>query len=784
MPPEYDSMFAKLVALGRTRGEALDTLTRALAESSIVLEGGVTNRTFLLHLLGDSDIRRGGVDIDWLDRLAAEGLHVSRQHADVAIVLAAIEACDVAFEAERNEFLASAARQRPVVRTEVGRTFELRYGGHRYVAEVLRQGPAHYRVMIDGTRIDAVLDRTGHAERLLTYGGRRYRTQSIVQGLTHFIEVGDALHRVSRDEAGILRAFSPSVVVAVHAKPGDHVEAGDTLLVLEAMKMETPILAPARGTVRNVWVLPNAQVGAGTALVRVDQDVAADGQMPTTRIAFRASTAASSPAGASGGWRSRARAVMAGLRAFAEALAPPDVERARNLLADLRELMLGSDIPPADVKRLVEEYRGLGDRLPAEDPVILRLEESILRIYRDISSLFGRQEGGGDPNEPITLSSGQYFLTYLRTLEARGAGLPATFVTELRRALTHFGSDSLDVNPALKNRVFWMYRSHLRAAEQAVVAQAVLERRARRAADMAHLAPGDFADLLEEIAALADDGAPTLADVARDVHYRYFLQPIFERGRQAVYDDLERHLAAITRDPETSERETHVRELVECPLPLGQFLAARLDDGMPAVRDTVLEVLTRRYYRIRPLNWVELGRLEGRSVLTAEYEHEGRLLRLIVTHASLEGLPSALASLRDIMALVPADRDLMLDLFVSDAPADEDPDTRSEQLRRVFEQAGFPRPLRRAVVALMGAGPEFRVSHPSRFTFRWTDGIPVEDRLYRGLHPMTAKRLEIERLSQFTIARLPSAEDVYCSTRSRATTRATNACSPSARCAI
>ena len=306
VPPEYDSMFAKLVAGGRTRLEALDTLEAGLADTSVVIEGGVSNRAFVLGLLHQADLRAGPVTVDWLDRLAAEGRHVSRHHADAAIVQAAIEACDAAFEAERNEFLATAARLRPVLRNEIGHTFDLRYRGHTYTTQVLRQGPLHYSVIVDGTRIDAIVDRVGPAERLLTFAGRRYRTQSVIQGLTHVIEIADTLHRVSRDEAGIIRALSPSVVVSVGVEPGDHVHAGDRLLVLEAMKMETPILAPAPGRIRDVWVLPNAQVGGGTALVRVDHDEPSETQASAPRVVFAGRAA--SPAGGGTGWRTvRAR---------------------------------------------------------------------------------------------------------------------------------------------------------------------------------------------------------------------------------------------------------------------------------------------------------------------------------------------------------------------------------------------------------------------------------------------------------------------------------------------
>ena len=97
--------------------------------------------------------------IGWLDRLAASGEHLSRRYADVALVQAAIEAYDEQLAVEQTQFYASAVRGRPQVRTEVGRTAELRYRGHSYSPKTYRLGPQQYRVEVNGSRIDAQIER-------------------------------------------------------------------------------------------------------------------------------------------------------------------------------------------------------------------------------------------------------------------------------------------------------------------------------------------------------------------------------------------------------------------------------------------------------------------------------------------------------------------------------------------------------------------------------------------------------------------------------------------------
>ena len=94
VPPEFDSMIAKIIAYGQSRKEALSRLQRVLRESVVVIKGGASNKAFLLELLNRPEVQHGDVDIAWLDRLAAKGEHLSRRYVDVALVQAAIEAYD------------------------------------------------------------------------------------------------------------------------------------------------------------------------------------------------------------------------------------------------------------------------------------------------------------------------------------------------------------------------------------------------------------------------------------------------------------------------------------------------------------------------------------------------------------------------------------------------------------------------------------------------------------------------------------------------------------------
>ena len=66
-----------------------------------------------------------------------------------------------------------------------------------------------------------------------------------------------------------LLAPVPGAVLSVNVAPGDTVDAGQPLVLLEAMKMEFAVSAPSRGTVRRVACAPGEQVAAGALLVEL-----------------------------------------------------------------------------------------------------------------------------------------------------------------------------------------------------------------------------------------------------------------------------------------------------------------------------------------------------------------------------------------------------------------------------------------------------------------------------------------------------------------------------------
>src|ERR1700733_9349132 len=91
IPPQFDSMIAKVIAWGRDRPEARARLSRALRQTTAVIKGGTTNKGFLLDLLSRPEFVRGEVDTTWLDTMMADG-YVPPRRVDVALLGTAFEA--------------------------------------------------------------------------------------------------------------------------------------------------------------------------------------------------------------------------------------------------------------------------------------------------------------------------------------------------------------------------------------------------------------------------------------------------------------------------------------------------------------------------------------------------------------------------------------------------------------------------------------------------------------------------------------------------------------------
>ena len=176
IPADFDSMIAKIIATGRTRDEALARLRRAVSETAVVIEGGATNKSFLLDLLdaarGDRRQRRHRLD---RPRARARAAWSPTRHSGVALVAAGIEAYEDDEQVELSRLLETARGGRPQVQHSVARPVDLKLRGRTYKVAVSRIGVQRFRVTVTNNDarhvVDATVQRLGtHRARLVVSG--------------------------------------------------------------------------------------------------------------------------------------------------------------------------------------------------------------------------------------------------------------------------------------------------------------------------------------------------------------------------------------------------------------------------------------------------------------------------------------------------------------------------------------------------------------------------------------------------------------------------------------
>jgi len=733
IPTEYDSMIAKVIGWGRDRAEARTRLLRALGETTVVVRGGTTNKSFLLDLLDRPEMLAGTADTGWLDRLVASNGHIPTRHVDVALLGAAIEIYDAEQEFERRGFYTAAGRGRSKASHEIGRTAELRHRGQTYSLAVAQAGPRSYRIETEGATIELEVEPLRPFARRLAIGARAFRIDCVTDGPDYLVEVEGVTHRVSRDEGGFVRAPAPALVVAVNVAPGDEVEEGSPVALLEAMKMEMTIVAPQAGRVREVFVAGNVHVDAGAPLLSVEPQAVAEAAEPDApRISF---DSLMTPA------ESGARL------------------RAREHLDALRSLIMGFDVEVDEARRLVAEFERARDQLPPEDAEVLHGELEVLTIFADLAELSRnwptteREEHEEEEGERVR-SPREHFRSYLRSLDCEREGLPETFRARLTRALARYGVHDLERGPELEEAVYRIFLAHQRAPSQVPAVMALLDRRLQHAQALSGPLREELHETLDRLIVAAQLRHPVVGELARSVRFRVFDEPFIEQVREQVLTTVREQLSHLAAHPDAPDYADRIAALVESPQPLIRLLAERI--GGEEGHEPMLELLTRRYYRAYPLEEVRSHARDGLQFLTARYVADGRDIQLITALAEASELPASAAAAAALASEAPGS-EAVVDFYLSWSEPPLETDAMAAELLAAIGAAELPPAVGRVTVAV--SGPAGAAVH--YFTFRLADGAFQEERVTRELHPMISRRLHLWRLSNFDLTRMPAVEDVH-----------------------
>ncbi|MES2937711.1 MAG: acetyl/propionyl/methylcrotonyl-CoA carboxylase subunit alpha [Pseudomonadota bacterium] len=273
--PFYDSMIAKLIVHGDTREQALARLDEALAATHIV--GLNTNVQFLRHVLKTDSFAHANLDTALIQREQAVLFH----QQPVALPLAAAAAVAKTLADERGAQDADPFSQRDGWRSHglTRRRFSFEFGGEHSDAVLTYQHDGTLQLEVGGT--GAPLEFAVAADGIdIRYAGQRERVSVYSLGETDHvfarrgaaqIESIDLLAHAgeAQAEGGRLTAPMPGKVISFAVKAGDKVSKGQPLAVMEAMKMEHTIAAPADGVVAELLYAPGDQVAEGAELLKL-----------------------------------------------------------------------------------------------------------------------------------------------------------------------------------------------------------------------------------------------------------------------------------------------------------------------------------------------------------------------------------------------------------------------------------------------------------------------------------------------------------------------------------
>ena len=274
--PFYDSMIAKLIVHGDTREQALARLDAALAQTQIV--GLSSNVQFLRHVVKSEAFAQAKLDTALIEREKAVLFQQTAVPTPLAVAIAvaqqlqaeqALETADPFSRRDGWHSHGTVRRSFTFVQDSATIQAVLTYGHHGtpqlQVGDVeapLQWQPQGDGLLVEfaGARSTAQVHVTGEARHIFTPRGA-----AVLQLQDPLAHAGEG-----HSEGGRLTAPMPGKLVSFAVKAGDTVTKGQALAVMEAMKMEHTIAAPADGVVQELLYAPGDQVAEGAELIRME----------------------------------------------------------------------------------------------------------------------------------------------------------------------------------------------------------------------------------------------------------------------------------------------------------------------------------------------------------------------------------------------------------------------------------------------------------------------------------------------------------------------------------
>jgi geranyl-CoA carboxylase alpha subunit len=265
--PHYDPMLAKVIAWGKNRDEARRRLIRALEDTTVF--GVTTNRYFLSRIIGDDTFGAGEATTAFLQQAFSDD--PSLQPQKLTLREFALAACVLDQSASGQQAWSNAPATRTPIKLESGDTT---------VELLVSRTGNHLTFTAEGDTCEFIVESQRHGLLCIIDNGVRQRCQYQLRGDSLYLQasgqswaVRDMTHQPAAGAngagSGRIQASMDGAIIEVLAEAGQSVQQGDTLVILEAMKMEHPVKADRDGVVGNVLTQKGDQVKRSQLLVEI-----------------------------------------------------------------------------------------------------------------------------------------------------------------------------------------------------------------------------------------------------------------------------------------------------------------------------------------------------------------------------------------------------------------------------------------------------------------------------------------------------------------------------------
>jgi acetyl/propionyl-CoA carboxylase alpha subunit/acetyl-CoA carboxylase carboxyltransferase component len=754
---DFDSLIAKVITYADDRAEAIARLSCALRDLELVVEGGATNKGYLLSILESEDFARGGVDTRWLDRWGADRPPMAEVHPEIArdaLVAASILAYQRSRATLRTGVFGDGRMDR--LPSSEGQQIDLSHGADSYRLKVYALGSWRYRVHLEGVAVGATMREEGHhaARLIIDDRVRRVIYDANDRGLR--LEVNGHPLRFGSQTAGQVRSGTPAVVVGVQVEVGDTVEPGDPLGLLEAMKMEIGFNAPVGGTIKEILVSKGQQVAAGDVILVIEES-AEDAAGARARDRLRLPEQVDPLA-----LLFRPEQTEEGV----QPLGRPDLASADK--ANLKRRRAATDAIRDEVRRVLLGYDANPDRAESlaaflEAPLPENTSESFRRelaeirheveAFADVERLSIRAPSASISGESGPSNSARLRML-VRRIDAEGSGIDEGYLDLVRAALRHYGVTDLGDSDAIRRALLRILSCQADKSLRLSLVLGVLRRITSIAQSGVDLGGDDgLAKALNRIARMRPQVTDPVADAALEATYVLFQQPGIEERARRSSRSVEEWLAEAELDP-VAPPSGVLLEVASSPRLVFERVGRWIAGSDPNRRAIALAAhVQRRYAPSRPEAYRAVH-VDGESIHCVEYRGKGVVLAATgMAEEASTWMDRLVRGAADLLDHDPSTPIIALEYLFS-APSEIDWDAILSELESAYTDLALDARMTLGRLTPDGEGDVYRTL--VRRGGRFEQALDHHD-----LHPETAGRIALDRYSNFELQRLPAEEGIY-----------------------